>query len=224
MQGAQAIKQANLAKNLKQSDYIPPSILEAEQRSRAMANSSEVPGEAAAKARLDRQTANTTNAVRTATKDSGTVLEKLQEADAVAKAKATDIEAQAQEFRYRNQKALDQTLQAKAAYEQKNRDAYDSAKSALRGASNQNAFNAANNATAAAMMMDPSTIKSQTTPAVTAPSKRSDATFSAPEVLNPEQTMMEIATGKSKKPTYMRTPHYREPAPVVEPFGFMGIN
>ena len=215
LQGAQAIKQNKLAKNLKMSDYIPPSILEAEQRSRAAANATEVPGEAAARARLERQTANTTNAVRTAAKDSTTVLDKLQEADAVAKAKATDIEAQAQEFRYRNQKALEQTLNNKAAYEQRNRDSYDAAKSALKGAAAQNAFNAFQNATSAAIMMNPDKEKSTID---TSPEMQS---IGAKPL---ETTASKVPTTLPASNIKVKSPYYRDTAPEVMPYKFMGIN
>lgn len=186
LQGAKAIQQNVLAKNLKKSNYIPPGMTEAEAMARAASNATQAPGQSVAEDKVDQQTANTTAAVRTAAKDSSTVLDKVQQADAISKSKKNDINAKAQEFKYRNQKSLEGTLKQKAQYQQNNENQYNAAKSALRGASDVNAFNAAQNLGTAAIMMG------YDQPQGTTPPPATTATTTAPKkTVTPDQMTAE---------------------------------
>ncbi len=148
----QGFKQKQLAKNLKPDNYIPGAVQEKETRARARTNQTQVPGQARAEEKLDSATSNAVSATRRNAKDSATVLEKVQEADAVTKAATQDMNARVENFKLKNEEELDQALSEKAGYQMQNRNRYNAAKSALEGSSTQNFYNAATNAATGAIL------------------------------------------------------------------------
>lgn len=153
MQFAQGAKQKKLLKNLKKDNYIPGAVKEKEARARTRSNSTTLPGQARAEEKMDSATANAVSATRRNAKDSTTVLEKVQEADAVKKSQIGDMNAKLASFKLQNEQILGQALSEKAGYQMKNQNAYNSAKSALEGSAARNFFNSATNAATAGMMI-----------------------------------------------------------------------
>jgi len=148
----QGIRQKQLAKNLKQDTYIPGALREAEARTRTRAGVTKLPGQDRAEEKIKSTTANTIAVTRRNAKDSTTVLEKTQQADAVSKAAVGDMNARVEGYKLKNEEKLNQVLSQKASYQKANKDQFDAAKSALEGASSQNFYNAATNAATAGII------------------------------------------------------------------------
>lgn len=216
IQGVQAAKQKKLAKNLKKSDYIPPGVLEAEAIARQQANATELPGQGRIEDNLEKQTANTLSAARRTSNDSASVMEQVQAADAKSKEVVGDLGVNLAEFKRKNQKDLQSTLERKGQYEKQNQDAYDAAKSALKGASSQNAFNAVSNAASAGLMLsdgiNPATgnpfgstgaKKATPTPPAITPEQQAETSnmmsSGIPSAMDPNQVLMNTVLGKYKK-------------------------
>lgn len=145
-QAVQAGIQNKKAKKLKPSNFIPPAIREAESTARQIAQSTQMPGQDRFEARLGKNTANTLAAARRSTSNPAALLEAVQEADARAKGAIADNKTNLDAFKLQGQNLLSNALAKKGAFQQANRDAYNAAKSALTGASQQNLYNAITNA------------------------------------------------------------------------------
>ena len=152
MQLAQGLTQKKRAKNLKEDKFIPGATLEKEARARSRANQTQMPGQARAEEKMDSATTNAVSATRRNARDSTTVVEKIQEADAVKKSQIGDMNAKLADFKLRNEAALDSALSEKAGYQKRNRDQYNAAKSALEGSAATNFFNSATNAATAGIL------------------------------------------------------------------------
>jgi len=143
-----------MANDLKRSsfDYTPPSLLELEKGQRRDSQVSSLPGEGKFQDSVKMADAGATENIRRGAKDSATVLEKVQEQNAINKAIANNRGIQLAQFRQQQQDQLEGTLLSKAQIEVDNRRRYQEAKSSLQGASTQNLYNAATGLTTAAII------------------------------------------------------------------------
>lgn len=222
LQAATAYKQKRMAKNLKKSDYIPPALLESESLARNAANATQLPGQGRAEDNLDKATANTVSQARRTSNDSASVMEQVQAADAKTKQVVGDFGMKLADFKLDNQRNLQGVLSQKAQAEQANQDAYNAAKSALKGGSSVNAFNAVSNAASAGLMLgdgvNPATgkpftktadqiPKTDVTPTISTQQHQQISDFMKPDVTDPEESLMDTVFGRKKKSGFM-VPNY----------------
>lgn len=141
-QFGQSIAQRNKANNLQQSNYIPPSVQNAVANARLNAGATEAPGQDQALSRIRTSTANSIlNAKKTAS-NAAQLSSSVGESEGREKQDLQGLTANNQAFQFRNRQDLMKWLGIRGEYEQSNYDKFNAAKSALIGASNQNAFNA----------------------------------------------------------------------------------
>ena len=200
----QGFRQRKMAKNLKPDNYIPGALREKEARTRTRTNVTSLPGQGRAEDKIKSTTANTVASVRRNAKDSSTVLEKVQEADAAEKAATGDLNARLEGFKMRAEDQLNSVLSEKAGIQKGNRDQHNAAKSALEGASSQNFFNAASNAATAGIILGgggagAATDGTPSVPSVTPPvnpSFQNMNPFNPMNGLTPDQIMFQILSGQ----------------------------
>lgn len=138
-------QQKREAKNLQKSTFIPPSVQEATNVARSNANATVTPGYSRSVERLEKISANSISNAKKISTSSGNIMAAVSKADALEKEGIKDLGARNDWFRFQNRGVLSRILQQKGIYEQRNQDKYDAAKSALRGASDQNLYNSVTN-------------------------------------------------------------------------------
>jgi hypothetical protein len=146
------IRQNRMAKDLEPSNYIPPALLEAENSQRRAANATSLPGQEGINEQIRISSAASNEAVRRGSKDSATVLEKIQEQEAMNQATQRNMSIQLENYRDQKEEDLNRTLVQKAGVQEQNQRQYEEAKSALKGAAGQNIYNALTGAAQAAIL------------------------------------------------------------------------
>lgn len=141
-QAYQADQQKKEAKKLKPSNYVPPGVQEAESNARLKANSSVAPGYGRTVDKLRTSTANTVARLQKASTNSNVIQQGVMDADSKEKEILKDLEVKNEAFKADNMGKLNQVLGLKGVYQEKSRDDYNAAKSALLGASKKNNYNA----------------------------------------------------------------------------------
>ncbi|HEY0770247.1 MAG TPA: hypothetical protein VGD31_07915 [Sphingobacteriaceae bacterium] len=144
-QYAQARKQDRLADSLKHSNYVPPSVEEAVSNTRREANATSGPYMKRGLEKLRTSTADTVARAKRVGGSAGQVQQAIADADQREKELIKDLEVSDAAYRGQKRQELNQNLRLKGNYESMSRDAHNAAKSALRGASSQNKYNAVSN-------------------------------------------------------------------------------
>ncbi|MEJ7644272.1 MAG: hypothetical protein WKF87_06735 [Chryseolinea sp.] len=134
-------KQKKAAKKLKESNWTPPAVEEAISSQRLAANASS-PEYARGLERLKQSTANSIDASKKAGGTSGQIQQGIADSDAREKENIKDLQVADASFKNDARDRLTNLLQTKGGYQQQSRDAFNAAKSALTGASEQNQYNA----------------------------------------------------------------------------------
>lgn len=138
----QADKQKKLAENLKNSNYVPGAVREATDIARRAANTPTAPGYGQAVDRARTATANAISRAERSSNNPNVVQQAVANADAAEREDMKDLDVQNQLYRERGRDRLTEALGAMGNYQQASRDAYNSAKSALKGAEMTNRYNA----------------------------------------------------------------------------------
>lgn len=137
----QGHKQKKMAENLKPSNYVPPSVKEAVASARLGANAN-APGYGRFIENLKTSSANTVARASRISTNPAQIQQAVSDTDAREKEALKDMEVSNEGFKQQNQKYLASLLGVQGGYEKASMDAYNSAKSALTGASMQNKYNA----------------------------------------------------------------------------------
>lgn len=137
----QGHKQKKMADNLKPSNYVPPSVKEAIATSRMGVNAN-APGYARMMDRLKTSSANTVARASRISNNPAQVQQTVADTDAREKESIKDMEVANEGFKNENRNRLTQLLGMQGGFEKASMDAFNSAKSALLGASMQNKYNA----------------------------------------------------------------------------------
>lgn len=140
--------QKKKAKDLKPSNFVPPSVESAINMAKADSLRTTAPGYGRTLEKIDAQNANAIDAARKVSSDASTLQASVSESDARRKEILKDIETENQQFQFRSRGDLMKWLGIRGDYEKMSRDSYDAAKSALEGAADQNIFNALTGAVA----------------------------------------------------------------------------
>ena len=140
----QAAKQRKEAKNMKPSNYVPAAVREAEVSARMNANA-QSPAAARGLERIRQSTANTISSAKRVGGSAASVQQAVNDADAREKESLKDLQVADSQNQADNRQRLQDILMAKGNYQQQSQDAYNSAKSALIGAAQQNQYNAVTN-------------------------------------------------------------------------------
>jgi hypothetical protein len=141
-QYAQGEKQKKAASNLKASNYLPPGVQEAIQRSRMDANSSVGP---AARRGLERLGASSSARINNLTRMGGNpalIQQGVVDVDNREKEAIKDLSVSDAAYKANQESNLQQLLTLKGQYEKDSNDSLNASKSALVGASLQNKYNA----------------------------------------------------------------------------------
>ena len=143
--------QNRAANRLKESKYIPSGVRESVTNARmgAMADS---PMYTRGKEQLAQSTARTINTAKRIGGTGAQVQQAAADADAREKQMIKDLEVSNNAFKAGQRNELNRALSVESSYKQRNRDAFNAAKSALKGAAIQNVFGAINNAASGLIM------------------------------------------------------------------------
>ena len=133
-------QQRKKARQLKNSNYVPPSVQEAVANSR-MAASGTSPEYLRGQQKLRLSTQNTVNNARRVGGSAGQIQQAVADSDAREKEAVKDLEVSDAAYRNNNRLALNQQLGIQGQYEKESYDNYNAAKSALLGAAEQNTYN-----------------------------------------------------------------------------------
>jgi hypothetical protein len=150
----QAHQQAQAAKKLKQSNYVPSAVNEAITSAKIDSNASS-PMYRRGLEKIGQSTARTLDAAKRIGGSSSSLQQSVTDADAREKEVLKDLEVSDASFRAQSKQNLQGLLMKKGQFQQQSKDAYDSAKSALIGASKQNVFNAITTGAEGAMNLLP---------------------------------------------------------------------
>ena len=134
-------QQKKKAKKLRETNFTPAALEESLAGSR-MAASASGPGYNRGKAQLGQSTSNAINALRRTGGSAGAIQQAVADADARQKEGVKDLEVSDQQFKNQNRQMLTQQLGQKAGYQKESFDSMNAAKSALKGAAEQNQYNA----------------------------------------------------------------------------------
>lgn len=136
-----ANQQRDKAKNLKPSNYVPPSVQEAVDNAK-LASNSESPGYTRGVEKIGQSTANMINNIKKIGGNPSQIQAGVADADMRGKEALKDLAVSDAAFKASQRQNLNNLLMAKGGYEKSSFDAFSAAKSALLGAANQNEYNA----------------------------------------------------------------------------------
>lgn len=138
----QAHQQKKEAEKMKPSNYVPPSVNEAVTSARMQNNATMGPATARGLQRLMRSSANSIEAQKRLGGSQNAIMQSVSDAETNEKAALKDLSVADAAFKVDNQRNLQGLLMQKGGMERMAYDDYNSAKSALIGASKQNTYNA----------------------------------------------------------------------------------
>lgn len=141
-QALQAARQSRQARKLRPSSFIPPALREAEDSARREAMSTRFPGQAEEEAGLRQTVADTFHNVARSSTSPATTLNAASRLSAFEQRARREMGAEARRFRAGATDRLRQIQLRRAGIQAENRRQFEAARSALRGASQQNLFNA----------------------------------------------------------------------------------
>lgn len=159
-------QQKEKARKLKNSNYIPQSVKDAETMSRQGLNS-QAPGFDRGLQKIRQSTASTINSAARVGGTAGQVQQAVADSDAREKETTKDLAVSNAAWKAQQRDSYQNNLQIKGRYEKASYDAWQSAKSALKGAANQNQYNAITTASEGIVNSLPDSAFSDKTAAVT---------------------------------------------------------
>lgn len=162
-QAYKANQQKKMADKLKPSNYVPNSVREATDMARMDANATMGPTTKRGLEKLRQSTATSVENAKRVGGSPGQIQQAVADIDAREKETIKDLQVADSVDRYNRRQDLGRNLQVMGQYERMSRDAYNAAKSALRGASEQNKYNAVTNAGEGIMYSLPDNSFSSTT-------------------------------------------------------------
>ncbi len=146
VQSVNAFTQSRRANRLEKNEFVPPSLDRSINIAESRASKSVAPGYNRAVETLNQVTANTVDNAKRASTNAAAVQQMVSASDINAKKNIADLQAANEEFSDRSALQLQDRLVQRGEFEQYNEDQYQAARSALRGAAQQNTFNAITNA------------------------------------------------------------------------------
>lgn len=152
VQGVMGIAQNRRANKVRPDSYVPPSLNRAIGINESLASKSVSPGYNQAIQDINEAQESTMDAAIQAGGNASQIQETISRADAGTKNTLRALQANNENYRENNLLRLNNSLIQKSDFEQRNRDKYNAAKSALRGASQQNLYNSITNAAEAGIL------------------------------------------------------------------------
>lgn len=140
-QMGQSYAQKQKADNLKNSNYVPPSVQSGVDIATQGAAASTSPGYANQLQKVKTVGANSISKAKQVAGDPNQLQSAVQQVDARERDNTRDLSNRNQEFQFQNRGQLMKWLGIRGASEQRSTDAYNATKSALIGASQQNMYN-----------------------------------------------------------------------------------
>jgi hypothetical protein len=152
-----SLGQRKLEKNLKRSSFIPSNLKNKLDNQKIRAAATLFPGQKQAEEQLREASSGAVERARNTTRSTSDLLNVVSAVDAQEKKAQIQLSAQQEQSRQQAQRELDRTQTQAASIENQNQLEFQRAKGALRGAADQNLFNAATGAAdIVANLADPS--------------------------------------------------------------------